>query len=75
MGRGEKVFFLHLPLGTKQWNIPLLTKHWDLPSPPFSFLLKGGLESFGVFSFPRHNFQFNFENTCSHKLLEEEKND
>jgi hypothetical protein len=47
----------------------------DLPSPPFSFSLKGGLGSLGVLSFPGHNFQFNLENICFHKLLEEEKND
>jgi hypothetical protein len=29
----------------------------------------------GGLSFPGHNFQFNLENTCSHKLLEDEKND
>jgi hypothetical protein len=53
--------------------------HWppsgDLPSPPFSFSLKGGLGSWEALSFPRHNFQFNLDNTCSHKLLEEENND
>jgi hypothetical protein len=47
----------------------------DLPSPPFSFFLKGKLGSLGALSFPGHNFQFNLENTCSHKLLKEEKND
>jgi hypothetical protein len=60
-------------LATKQWNIPLATKHWNLPSPPFFFSLKDGFELFGAFSFPKHNFQFNLENTCSRKLLEEEK--
>ncbi len=29
----------------------------------------------GLFLFPGHNFQINLENTCSYKLLEEEKND
>jgi hypothetical protein len=46
-----------------------------LPSPPFSFSLKGGFGSLGVLYFPRHNFQFNLENICSHKLIEEEKKD
>jgi hypothetical protein len=45
----------------------------DLPSPPFSFSLRGGLESFGVLSFPNVVFNSNLENTCSHNLLEEEK--
>jgi hypothetical protein len=47
----------------------------DLPSPPFSFSLKGEFGSLGVFSFLGHNFQFNLESTCSHKLFEEEEND
>jgi hypothetical protein len=47
----------------------------DLPSPPFSYSLKGGLKSWGALFFPRHNFQFNFEKTCSYEFLEEEKND
>jgi hypothetical protein len=46
-----------------------------LAKPPFSFSLKGGFGSWEALSFPRHNFQLNLENTCSHKLLEEEKND
>jgi hypothetical protein len=46
-----------------------------LPSPSFPFFLKGGVGSLGVLSFPRHNFQFNLENSCSHKLLKEEEND
>jgi hypothetical protein len=75
--RGEKVFFLHLPLATK-----LGTFHWppslehsighqtlDLPSPPFPFSLKGGLRSLGGLSFLGHNFQFNLEKTCSYELL------
>ncbi len=47
----------------------------DLPSFSFSFSLKGKLGSWELFFFPGHNFQLNGENTCSHKLLEEEKND
>jgi hypothetical protein len=31
MRRGEKVFFFHIPLATKQWNIPLATKLWNIP--------------------------------------------
>jgi hypothetical protein len=77
------VFFLHFP-----WVTKLATFLWppslehsighqtlDLPSPPFSFSLKSRLESLKALSFPKHNFQFNLENTCSHKLFEEEKND
>ncbi len=83
MGRNEKVFFLHLPLvnklGTFHWppNLERSIGHQtlDLPSPPFSYSLKGELGSLGAFSFPGHNFQFNLEYTCSHKLLEEEEND
>jgi hypothetical protein len=75
--RGEKVFFLHLPLATK-----LGTFHWppslehsighqalDLPSPPFPFSLKGGLRSLGGLSFLGHNSQFNIEKTYSYELL------
>jgi hypothetical protein len=29
----------------------------------------------GIFFSLGHNFQFNLENTCSHKFLEEENND
>jgi hypothetical protein len=47
----------------------------DLPSPSFSFSLKGELGSSELSFFPGHNFQFNLENICSHKLLEEENND
>jgi hypothetical protein len=47
----------------------------DLPSFSFSFSLKGELGSLELFFFPGHNFQFNWENTRSRKLLEEEKND
>jgi hypothetical protein len=35
--------------------------------------LKRRTRIIGVLSFPGHNFQFNLENTCSHKLFEEEK--
>jgi hypothetical protein len=47
----------------------------DLPPPPFSFSLKGRLGSLRTLSFLEHNFQFNLEYTCSHKLLEEKDND
>jgi hypothetical protein len=33
----------------------------DIPSPPFSFSSKGGLGSWGAFSFPGHNFQFSLK--------------
>jgi hypothetical protein len=45
----------------------------DLLSPPFSFFLKGELGSLGVLSFLGHNFQFNFEKTCSYKLLKKKR--
>jgi hypothetical protein len=41
----------------------------------FSFSLKCELGSLELSLFLGHNFQFNLENTCSDKLLEEEKND
>ncbi len=47
----------------------------DLSSPSFSFFSKGGFGWSRLFIFPKHNFQFNFENIGSYKLLEEEKND
>jgi hypothetical protein len=46
----------------------------DLPSPPFSFFLKGEFGLLGGSLSP--NIIFNsILNTCSDKLLEEEKND
>jgi hypothetical protein len=56
------------------------TFHWPpskepSPSPSFSLSLKGGLGSLELLFFLRHNFQFNVENICFRKLLEEEKND
>jgi hypothetical protein len=36
-------------------------------------LLKRWIWIIRAFFFPGHNFQFNLENTCSHKLFEEEK--
>jgi hypothetical protein len=50
--RGEKVFFLHIPLATKQWNIPLTTElgiYLHLPSP---FPSKADLDHWGAL-FPR----------------------
>jgi hypothetical protein len=48
---------------------------WDLPSlPSFSFSLKGEFVSFGFF-FLDIIFDSNIENTCSHNLFWEEKND
>jgi hypothetical protein len=69
VGRGEKVFFLHLPLTTKLGTFiwpPSMEpsighQAWDLPSLPFSFFLKGGLGTLWSLSFPGHNFQFNLE--------------
>jgi hypothetical protein len=55
--------------------LPLATKLWIYLHFLSFFSLKGGLKSWEVLSFPEHNFQFNVENTYSHKLLEEEKND
>jgi hypothetical protein len=64
VARGEKVFFLHLPLATKAL---------DLLSPPFSFSLKGGLGSLGAFFFLSNNFQFNLEKTYSYELLKRKR--
>jgi hypothetical protein len=76
MGRWEKVFFLPLPLATKQWNLPLATK------------LRSSFTSFLLLFFKRVNlnhwwlslsldiiFNSNLENICSQNLVEEEKND
>jgi hypothetical protein len=52
----------------------LTTKLWIyLYPPPFSFFLKGGLGSLGIFSFLGHNFQFNLEKTCSYELLRKKR--
>jgi hypothetical protein len=78
IGHQAKNFLLLLPLATKQGTFSF-SFHWpptlDLPSPSFSFSLKGGLGSLELFLFPVHSFQFNLENTYSHKLFEEENND
>jgi hypothetical protein len=52
-----------------------LATKWGSTFTSLLLFLKGGLGSWEAFSFPKHNFQFNLENICSHKLLEEEKND
>jgi hypothetical protein len=91
MGRGGKEPSLSPSIGHKQRTLsfsfhwpprkepfPSLSfghQALDMPSPSFAFFLKGGLGSLELFFFPGHNFQFNLENTCSHKFLEEEKND
>jgi len=41
MGRREKVFFLFLPLATKQWNLPKATKHGTFQGPPNMEPFKG----------------------------------
>jgi hypothetical protein len=46
----------------------------DSLSPPFSFFLKGELESLGALSYLGDNFHV-ILNTCFHKLLEEANND
>jgi len=81
-GRGENVFFLHLPLATKlgtfQWPPSLGHSNGhqalDPPSPLFSFSLKGGLGSLGALSCLEDNFHA-ILNTRFHKLFEEANND
>ncbi len=76
IGHQAKNLLLHLPLATKQRTFSF-TFHW----PPnfgstftFIFLLfKRWIRIIGSFFFLGHNFQFNLENICSHKLLEEKK--
>jgi hypothetical protein len=73
VGRGEKVFFLHIPLATK-----LGTFHWP-PSFASTFtslllLFKRRIQIIRGFFFS--NIIFNsILNTRSNKLLEKEKND
>jgi len=75
-GRGEKVFFLHLPMATK-----LETFHWlpnmepsighqalDPPLSPFSFSLKGGFGSLGG-SLASEEFSHNLEYLFSTTFL------
>jgi hypothetical protein len=82
VGKGEKMFFLHIPLATELWNIPLATKlgtfHWP-PSfgstfTPFLLLFKRRTWIIGGFFFPGDNFQFNLE-YLFRQAFEEEKND
>jgi hypothetical protein len=77
-------------LATKQRTFSF-TFHWPpskepSPSPSIGhqttfsftflpFLFKRRTQIIGALFFPGHNFQFNWENTCFRKLLEEEKND
>jgi hypothetical protein len=75
---GNLLLLLLFPLASKHVNLllllPLGTK-WGSTLTSFSFSLKGGLGSWEALFFLGYNFQFNLENTCSHKLFEEEKND
>jgi hypothetical protein len=65
IGHQKNNLLLHLPLATKLWI------YLHLPSIS---LLKADSDHQSFF-FLGHNFQFNLENTCSCKLIEEENND
>jgi hypothetical protein len=77
MGRGEKdfSFTFHWPPSKEPSLSPSIGHQaLDLPSPSFSFSLKGRLGSLEFSSSLGDNFQFNLKNTCSRKLIKEEKN-
>ncbi len=80
IGHQAKNLLLFLPLATKQKTFSVSVSFlWPLSfGSTFTFLLllfKRRTQMIGGLSFPGHNFQFNLENTCSYKLLEEEKYD
>jgi hypothetical protein len=70
----KKNLLLFLPLATKLGTFYLATK-FGSTFTSLLLLFKRRLKSLGVLFFPGHNFHFNLENICFHKLIEEEKND
>jgi hypothetical protein len=74
----EKNLFLLLPLAIKQRTFSFYSLWPPSFGSTFTFLfllLKRRTWIIGTLYFLGHNFQFNLENICSRKLLEEEKND
>jgi hypothetical protein len=65
VGRGENVFFLHIPLATKLWIYLHLPSH---------FLQKVDSDYSGLF-ISLDIILNSILNTCFNKLFEEEKND